>query len=200
MCLRKPCLFSQCVNAAESKSPQAVASNPLGCCSGTALVTFLKVNYRNTEGTYTWWSAPPLAGPQQCLWATAGNSSTQASWGLWHLGAPGTSVQPRHSWEETRTTWALALKEIWSREIPSKPWANSPRSQLKSYFPWHNLSLIISPTAFQNELVTGLCHLLSCLLTRIHRHATFSYVIKVPSSLKWIVCGNASRHNMEKLI
>ena len=95
MPLPKQCLFSQRVDAAESKGPQAAPSqaslekangapplaalNPLGSCTGAALAAFLKANYRNTEGAYLRWPALPLAGPQQCSRAAAGNGSTQAS-------------------------------------------------------------------------------------------------------------------------
>lgn len=147
----KQCLFSQRVDAAESRGPQAVPSqdslekangapplavlNPSGGCTGAALATFLKANFRNTEESYLRRPALPLAGPQPCLRATAENCGTQASWGLWHLGAPDTSVQPRHWQEATLPTSASALKAAWSIEIPSNPWASSLRSQLKRYFP-----------------------------------------------------------------
>lgn len=73
-------------------APPLAALNPLGGCTGAALPTILKADYRNTEETYLRWPALPLAGPQQCLQATAEHGGSQ---GLWHLRAPGTSVQPR---------------------------------------------------------------------------------------------------------
>lgn len=71
MPLPKQCLFSQCVDAAESKGPQAgprqdslekangasplAVLNPSGGCTEAALAAFLIANYRNTEETYLRW-------------------------------------------------------------------------------------------------------------------------------------------------